>query len=83
MLDEDGREDFSIAVSRITLRSNLQWEESQICIDIIPDTIFEANEGFLLVLSIESQESSSDGVIIDTRVALGVIMDDDGKIMRI
>ena len=53
------------------------------CVDIIPDTIFEANEGFLLVLSIDSEQSSSDDVIIDIRVALGVIMDDDGKIISI
>lgn len=79
-LDKD---DFSSAVNKITLPSNLQQEESQMCIDINPDAIIEANEGFLLVLRIDNQQKSSDDVIIDVGVALGVILDDDGKIYNL
>lgn len=49
------------------------------CIDINPDAINEANEGFLLVLSIDRRQSNTDVIINDGGVAVGVIMDDDRK----
>ena len=61
----------------VKLQSNVTLEEHQVCIDINPDNIKEEDEGFLLVLRVEAQQHSL--IATNGRVALGVIMDDDGK----
>ena len=69
-----------MAVKRITLQSNLTLEDHKVCIDISSDSIKEANEGFLLVLRVEEEQKSHiANSFTNGGVALGVIMDDDGK----
>lgn len=81
-IDENGRQDFSTTVKTFTLHSGSPVEQHQVCIDIIPDSISEPDEGFLLVLSVGNEliTGSSMHHFDNGGVALAIILnDDDGK----
>ena len=74
----DGK-DFSREVQTITLQSDSEQENHWACIRLYSDTISEANEGFLLVLSINERQPHFGQLLQENRVALALILDDDSE----
>lgn len=84
MIADSERQDFNNEVKSVTLLRDRTRQDVPVCIEIFDDNINEANEGFLLVLTIDEERTSSeilqvfDG-FIRGGTALALIMDDDSK----
>ena len=77
-----GKEDFNTAVQMVTIPASTENMQMEVTILVNNDEINEPNEGFLVVVTIESASDPQDAanaVFIHNGVSIVTVQNDDSK----